>query len=137
MHALVLDAIALHGADPDRVTMTGLSSGAGEVNDQIALYRSAYAGAMPQAYFPPVTSPTCLMEAFPIWGAGNADDGTFDAWKWTHQRDGLQTRVRQCPGYTGELQVTVNPTGGHGGWDTFWSRSDAQSWLVSQVRKAP
>ncbi|NTX39303.1 discoidin domain-containing protein [Myxococcus sp. CA033] len=137
VHALVLEAITLYGADPERVTMTGLSSGAAGVNDQIATYRSTYAGAMPQAYFPPFTSPICLMEAFPIWAAGNEDDGTFGAWNWTNPWDGVQPRVRACPGYTGEFQVTVNPTGGHSGWDIFWSRSDAQNWLVSQVRRAP
>ncbi|MCP3097341.1 discoidin domain-containing protein [Myxococcus sp. K15C18031901] len=137
VHALVLEAITLYGADPDRVTLTGLSSGASGVNDQLAYYRSTYAGAMPQAYFPPNPSPLCVLEAFPIWAAGNSDDGTFSAWNWTNPYDGFQMRLQQCAGYSGELMITVNPSGGHGGWDTFWARSDAQDWLVSQVRKAP
>ena len=137
VHTLVQEAITLYGADPDRVTLTGLSSGASGVNDQLAYYLSTYAGAMPQAYFPPNPSPLCVLEDFPIWAAGNSDDGTFSAWNWTNPGNGFEMRVHQCPGYSGELQITVNPTGGHGGWDTFWARSDAQNWLVSQVRKAP
>ncbi|MFP2924459.1 PKD domain-containing protein [Pyxidicoccus sp. 3LG] len=136
-HALVLEAISRYSIDPDRVTMTGLSFGGAGVNDQLLKYRSTYAGGMPLAYTSPVANPICLLADFPLWAAGNVGDGTFNAWKWTNPTDGVQTQVRQCPNYTGELQVTVMPGTTHSGWDEFWSRADAQTWLVSQVRQTP
>ncbi|NTX65535.1 discoidin domain-containing protein [Myxococcus sp. CA051A] len=136
-HTLVLQAISLYNIDPDRVTMTGLSFGGGGVNEQMLSYRSTYAGGMPVAYTTPLANPVCILEDFPLWAAGNVGDGTFNAWKWTNPTDGLLTQVRQCPGYTGEFQVTVMPGTTHSGWDEFWSRSDAQNWLVSQVRQTP
>ncbi|MFY2563209.1 PKD domain-containing protein [Corallococcus terminator] len=137
IHALVLQAISLYNIDPDRVTMTGLSWGGSGVNDQLLKYRSTYAGGMPVAITTPLANPVCILEDFPLWAAGNVGDGVFNAWKWTNPTDGLLTQVRQCPGYTGEFQVTVMPGSTHSGWDEFWSRPDAQTWLVSQVRQTP
>ncbi|MCY1001054.1 discoidin domain-containing protein [Myxococcus sp. MISCRS1] len=133
-HALVLEAITRFNIDPDRVTMTGLSFGGAGVNDQLLKYRSTYAGGMPLAYTSPVANPLCSIADFPLWAAGNSGDGTFNAWKWTNPTDGVLTQLRQCPNYTGEIQVTVTPGTTHSGWDEFWSRPDAQTWLVSQVR---
>jgi len=136
-HALVQQAISLYNIDPDRVTMTGLSWGGAGVNDQFVKYRSTYAGGMPLAYTTPSPDPICLLEDFPLWAAGNSGDGVFNAWRWTNPTNGLVMQVQACPGYTGELQVTVMPGSTHSGWDEFWSRPDAQTWLVSQVRQTP
>ncbi|WIG98749.1 discoidin domain-containing protein [Myxococcus sp. SDU36] len=136
-HTLVQQALSEYEIDPDRVTMTGLSSGGSGVNDQMKKYRSTYAGGMPIAYFPPTPADVCELDDFPMWASGNADDGTFSVHRWTNATTGFQTLLRQCPGYSGEFLLTVNPSGGHSGWDSFWSRSDAQNWLVSQQRKAP
>ncbi|WP_338863813.1 PKD domain-containing protein [Myxococcus stipitatus] len=133
-HALVLEAINLYSIDPDRVTMTGLSFGGAGVIDQMTQYRSTYAGGMPVAYTTPTVTPLCVLADFPIWAAGNRGDGTFNAWKWTNPTDGYTTQMRQCANYTNELQVTVMEGTTHSGWDEFWSRPDAQTWLVSQVR---
>ncbi|MFP2959653.1 PKD domain-containing protein [Myxococcus sp. 1LA] len=136
-HNLVQQALTQYEIDPDRVTMTGLSAGGSGVNEQMKKYRSTYAGGMPIAYFPPTFTDVCEVDDFPIWASGNADDGTFNVHRWTSATSGFYTLVRQCPGYSGEFLLTVNPSGGHSGWDAFWSRSDVQNWLVSQQRKAP
>ncbi|MFY1828077.1 PKD domain-containing protein [Myxococcus fulvus] len=134
IHALVLEAITRFNIDPDRVTMTGLSFGGGGVNDQLIHFRSTYAGGMPLAYTSPVLTPLCGISDFPLWASGNSGDGTFNAWKWANPTDGVLTQLRQCPNYTGESQVTVTLGDTHSGWDEFWSRPEAQTWLVSQVR---
>ncbi|GHG92469.1 discoidin domain-containing protein [Comamonas sp. JC664] len=136
-HLVIQQALALYDIDPERVTVTGLSAGGSGVNEQMKKYRATYAGGMPIAYFPPTLEAPCDLDDFPIWASGNADDGVFSAQRWTHATTGFYTMVRQCPGYTGEFLLTVNPSGGHSGWDAFWSRSDVQRWLVSQQRKAP
>lgn len=114
--------------------MTGLSSGGSGVNDQILKYRTTYAGAMPLAYFAPRPTNICDLEALPIWTSGHASDGTFASWGWINPTDGFHPLLRQCPGYTGEVQVTITFGSGHSGWDEFWSRPETQSWLVSQHR---
>ncbi len=133
-HALVQQALTVYDIDPDRVTMTGLSSGASGVNDQLLRYRTTYAGAMPLAYFAPRPTNRCDLESFPLWASGHHSDGTFGAWGWFNPTDGYHPLVRQCPGYSGEVTVTVTLGSGHSGWDDFWSRPEAQSWLVSQHR---
>ncbi|AKQ67901.1 Chitinase [Myxococcus hansupus] len=136
-HLVIQQALALYDIDPERVTVTGLSAGGSGVNEQMKKYRATYAGGVPIAYLPPTMDEPCDLANFPIWASGNTDDGVFSVHRWTHATTGFYTVVRQCPGYTGEFLLTVNPSGGHSGWDAFWSRSDVQNWLVSQQRKAP
>ncbi len=137
VHSLVLDAISTFEVDPDRVVVTGLSAGGSGTNDQIASYKSTYAGAMVVAWGPPTQ--VCELNEFPLWASGNSDDGTFNAYNWSHAAfggdpGGYAQKLAACAGYSGEFQIDIGTSGGHSGWDTFYARSDVQTWLVNQTR---
>lgn len=133
--AEVIDAaIVTYKIDPKRVTATGLSAGGQGTNALIRDYTSKISGAMPVAFMAPDVGGAfpdpCTAAALPIWSFGNADDQTFNAYSWTT----FKTAISACPGFTSQFTLTVNPVGGHWGWDQFYSRADVQAWLISQVK---
>jgi len=136
---LIIDTIRYYAVDPNRVVVTGLSAGGSGTDAMMMQYPNLLAGAAVVAYFPPnnntmTAKNTCPLVHIPIWAAGNGNDGTFSYYNWTHQ---FLPTISKCPGYQEKnLQIEIiHQTGGHGGWDDFYSRSDVQTWLRSQVKK--
>jgi len=140
---IIQEALYRYKVDPDRVVITGLSAGGGGVGDLMMKYPQFIAGAAPSSYTAPGTNDlnfdVCPGKSINVWVHGNEDDGTFNSssWipaYWSNPNYAYQVRIARCPGYDATFQYTLNPTGGHGGWDTFWSNPEVQTWLANQHR---
>ncbi len=141
---LIQDAITYYKVDPNRVVMTGLSSGGGGTDDLMMAYPSLLAGAAVASYTAPGTNSTNVSEVCPtahinVWVNGNEDDGTFNSSSWTpaywsNPAVAYSTKIAQCPGYNSTFKATLKPTGGHTGWDTWYGSSELQTWLINQMK---
>ncbi len=130
LRSLIQETLTTYHVNPKRVVVTGLSAGGFGSNVAVRDSMDLVAAAMPIAFTANDLPAACTLIDFPIWALGNEPDGTFAAGTWRT----AQTNVSACPGYKGKFKLEISPTGGHGGWDEIYVRSDIQTWLLNQSK---
>lgn len=124
---LFLDGVErVHRVDPERVSVTGLSTGA------LAAWRLAIAAPDRVAAIAPVTlhrvpEDLCRMKAIPVWAFHNARDtrASFRVMKKAVQI------FRACGG---DARLTIYPAEGHDAWTATYNRADLYVWLLTHRR---
>ena len=130
LDALIDDVVARYRLDPDRVYVTGLSMGgygawqlAMEFPRRFAALVPVSAGAVP--------SGACALKHLPIWVFHGAKDDIVPL----DRAQQLVTRIRACPGASGELRFTVYPDATHDAWTRTYDDPALYEWLLRQRRR--
>jgi predicted peptidase len=117
-------AHAYTGVDPDRLYITGISTGAYGVWDAIERWPSLFAAALPLAGAGD-PSHAAALAAMPIWILRGADDGEVPA-------SGSCDMVEAIRAAGGHPHYTQIPNAGHDIWMQVYTSPGVLSWLFGQ-----
>ncbi|MGJ8676127.1 MAG: PKD domain-containing protein [Akkermansiaceae bacterium] len=120
------DLVANYNIDPERIYITGLSTGGAGVVDQINTYSDRYAAANPIAGSVPSSSASHYAHV-PLWAFHCADDGTAGV-------NGSDQIISQMRSARGTPVYTRYDTGDHAAsWDRAYSNeTPLVPWMMSQ-----
>lgn len=112
--------------DPDRVIVTGLSSGGYGAWRLAALYRDKFAAAVPMCGYA-FDEGVPKLTTIPIWCWHNSGD-------WAVPSGGSKRMVEKINAAGGNARLTVPNAGGHDVWVAAYDHAPLYQWMLAQRR---
>ena len=127
MHEILQKTMRQYPVDPDRVCLSGVSSGGSGCWEMAVRYPEVFAAVAPMASGGGDASQAGRLSSIPIWAFHDHDDhGT--------SREGVENMVAAVQQAGGNVHLTFTWHAIHDCWDeAFWSY-DLMSWLLAQRR---
>jgi pimeloyl-ACP methyl ester carboxylesterase len=126
----LLDTLAAdYRVDPDRVYLTGVSSGGDATWDLATLDPGRFAALVPMSGDSDARDAGPL-RGIPVWGFQGGKDGIAPP----SEMEGMVDAIRQAGGHA---HLTVYPDAGHDCWDRAYSTDALWTWLFAQKRGQP
>lgn len=126
LHALIEQTIAQYHADPDRVTITGMSMGGFGTWEMACRYPELFAAAAP------------VCGGGMVWRAGALRHMPIRAFHGDCDSVVLPEysleMVRAVNAAGGHAELTLYPGVGHNSWENVYDRGDVIEWLAAQKR---
>jgi predicted esterase len=116
------------GADADRVSLTGLSTGGYGTWAIGAKYKERFAALVPMGSNASASGWADKLVNMPIWSFHNSGDPFAAAWNDSTMVSKLQTMGNKNCTYT------EYPAGGHNCWEAAYGDGQVFSWLMTQRR---
>lgn len=124
----VLDeVVAANRVDPDRIYVTGLSSGASASLEMAILYPGRFA-AVAAVTSSKVPAGLCGMKEVPVWIFHNSGDERIPAGR-------AKRLVRALEACGGEVRFTLFPRDGHDAWTEAYRTQELYDWFLAHRRR--
>lgn len=130
LDALIDDVVKKYAIDPDRIYLTGLSMGGYGVWQMAMEFPRRFAAIVPVSSGG-VPSGACALKHLSIWAFHGAKDDIVPL----DRSQQIIDRIRNCPGKTGDVRMTVYPEATHDAWTRAYNDSTMYQWLLEQRRK--
>lgn len=130
LDALIDDVVKRYNIDPDRIYLTGLSMGGYGVWQMAMEFPRRFAAIVPVSSGG-VPSGACALKHLSIWAFHGAKDDIVPL----DRSQQIIDRIRNCPGKTGDVRITVYPEATHDAWTRAYTDSSMYEWLLQQRRK--
>lgn len=128
--AVLADAQKQYSIDPDRITLTGMSSGGKGVWVLGARYSSKWNALVPMGGFAATEAVPALAQShIPIWALHNSGDFIVPS-------GGTKAMIKKLQEAGANPRSTIYDSGGHNCWDAAYDEGELFAWLQQQRASA-